>query len=216
MTESRYRSGKQNLPAQNLPRQQTSGKKLYSELADDEKWKWHADDYAFRIVILGEAWGLTSPCDPHHQWFDRNLIQQAVERKQREQHARQDWNRKELIEAAQRDRWRRAAEKRGVILVPPGDLQRHGRQINERYARAHGFANWDACWDAWQKEPMDADGYKPLHERVLSWLRVVNKPPCRGPAEPPGQITQVAPIPHEESNYLRGTLGLPPIGEAAE
>lgn len=85
----------------------------YSSLSITEKWNWHADDYAFRIVVLGDSWeGLSSPCDPKREWFDTGLIRTAVEQKRQKLRARQDWNRKERIEEAQQAEWRRAARLR--------------------------------------------------------------------------------------------------------
>lgn len=64
-------------------------------------------------MILGEAWeGLTSPCDPDHKWFNRDMIQTAVDEKRRKLWQRQDQNRKADIEAAQQAKYQRAAELR--------------------------------------------------------------------------------------------------------
>lgn len=63
-------------------------RKPYGDLTDEEKWVWHAYDYAFRRVILGTPAGVTnSPCDPLGEWFDADAIA-VVEDRLRRKHRR--------------------------------------------------------------------------------------------------------------------------------
>ena len=59
----------------------TGRRKPYEVLTDDEKWYWHADNYAFRHAVLHEPLQTPSPCDPTCQWFDENLVRDAIARK---------------------------------------------------------------------------------------------------------------------------------------
>ncbi len=52
--------------------------KPYETLTNDEKWHWHANNYAFRHVVLGQPLQSQSPCDPYGHWFDENLVRNAL------------------------------------------------------------------------------------------------------------------------------------------
>lgn len=45
-------------------------------LSEDELWRWHAYDYGFRSIILGDK-NTRSPIDPTGQWFDKHLVWSA-------------------------------------------------------------------------------------------------------------------------------------------
>jgi hypothetical protein len=46
----------------------------YSSLTDDEKWQYHAYDYAFRLVALHDE---RSPLDEERKWRDPKMIEAA-------------------------------------------------------------------------------------------------------------------------------------------
>ena len=46
-------------------------------LADDELWHWHAYDYGWRRVMLGDT-RQTSPIDPQGSWWDAPLVARAT------------------------------------------------------------------------------------------------------------------------------------------
>lgn len=46
----------------------------YSTLTDDEKWRYHAYDYAFRALSMHDE---NSPVDPQRRWRDEPMIDQA-------------------------------------------------------------------------------------------------------------------------------------------
>ncbi len=52
--------------------------KNYAMMSVAERWAFHADIYAFRLVFLGQT---DSPCDPERKWFDKRLVDEAVARK---------------------------------------------------------------------------------------------------------------------------------------
>jgi hypothetical protein len=55
----------------------------YSKLSVPDRWKWHADVYAFRRVFLGVSRDeRTSPCDTDGKWFHEQMVDDA-ERKLR-------------------------------------------------------------------------------------------------------------------------------------
>lgn len=47
-----------------------------SALAADERWHWHAYDYGWRRVALGDVTDV-SPVDPQRVWFDADLVEVA-------------------------------------------------------------------------------------------------------------------------------------------
>ena len=47
-----------------------------SALAADERWHWHAYDYGWRRVALGDVTDV-SPIDPQRVWFDADLVEVA-------------------------------------------------------------------------------------------------------------------------------------------
>jgi hypothetical protein len=52
--------------------------------SDADRWRWHAEVYAFRRVVLGVSYDLrTSPCDLKGEWFDAYLVDEATRRYQR-------------------------------------------------------------------------------------------------------------------------------------
>lgn len=108
-----------------------------------EKFQWHADVCAFRRVLLGiEESEHTSECDPTGEWYNPAMVAEAT-RKYYEKY-RGPYERQQA----------RVAE----------EQRRRGRAINEKYAKAHGFASWDACWDAHK------DRYG-LATKIISWMK---------------------------------------------
>lgn len=114
---------------------------------------------------------------------------------------------------------------RALRMVPsysPDDLQRQGRSINESYARAHGYANWDACWDA----NRDKHG---LAVKIIAWMKaegLAGRPneharPRAGTAGDLGVKAEPAKIeiPEGQAEFLKAELAKRPgkaTGEAAE
>jgi hypothetical protein len=80
-----------------------------------QRWKWHAEVYALRRVVLGVPPGEhTSPCDPNGQWYDEAAVA-AAEASLRARFAEQsrrcaaDTATANAIRFADADAWRRRA-----------------------------------------------------------------------------------------------------------
>lgn len=55
--------------------------KPYATLTTAERWQWHAEVYAFRIISLGEdRTERRTPCDEEGKWYDERLIGEAERR----------------------------------------------------------------------------------------------------------------------------------------
>lgn len=105
------------------------GKKMPSEMSVPEKWKWHAEVYAFRRVFLGVPATLsTSPCDPDGKWFDPHAVD-AAEQRLREKHR---------AETVMYERQR----ERDEIAKGWRNDQRTSRQIVDEWAQARGFTDF--------------------------------------------------------------------------
>lgn len=99
-----------------------SGKKSYSELTQAEKWQWHADHYAWRVVYLDAPFDEPrTPADPEGVWFDKQLAHAAVAK---------------FREKRDGARLRRFAQH-------SSKLEAEGRAICDRWAQSKGFRDWD-------------------------------------------------------------------------
>jgi hypothetical protein len=47
-----------------------------TKFSDDELWMWHAYDYAWRRVMLGD-WSVPAGYDRTGEWFNQSLVEQA-------------------------------------------------------------------------------------------------------------------------------------------
>lgn len=115
-----------------------------------------------------------------------------------------------------------ARARRMLPSYSPDELQRQGRAINESYARAHGYANWDACWDA----NRDKHG---LSVKIINWMKaegLAGRPneharPRAATASDLGVKAEPAKIviPDGQAEYLKSELAKrlgKATGEAAE
>lgn len=114
-------AGKTNLPAKasmappfpSVGNRECLRKKLkdsngsLKEFSDLEQWHWHAYTYAFRRVVLGVS-DARSPVDPHGDWFNSRLVDDAEKwMRDKQKSAPHDLSKRDLEAERARNDWAR-------------------------------------------------------------------------------------------------------------
>jgi hypothetical protein len=171
----------------------------FSSLTIYQQWEWHADIWAFNMIVLGRDY---SPCDPEGKWRVGNLDRIAMcERYYRGKH----------VEPGERAR-----------RAKTDDDQREGRAIINAWAQRKGYADVDAYCEAmgWvgEKEWINAyQEYDAEHSASMKHMPRAPNARWKGTAADLGVTArEYAPTP-EQMAAGRQALGLEPLsgGRAA-